>query len=325
MKFRRFSSYVLASAVRVIAVFICVPWTMPARAQDASKYYTVQHASQFTTDWTGFYREIDAKTAAVRAEFPHHLDLSFGHNVKQRLDLYLPKGKVAGAPVFLFLHGGGFREGDRAQYGFVAKPFVEKGIIVAVASYRLTDEGFVYPSQVEDVRLAVEWLHRHIEQYGGDGMRIYVGGHSSGGILAADVGVDRSWLRKAGVPVNALRGIVPVSALYDLRVTDPAILQKVFWGVYASTPERQAQASPILNIRDPAPEAVVAVGSLETHQSEDFVTGSKDLVAKLNAAGAHAEFLSLDGSAHKDTALALGKPGSQLSEAVIRMINGSSR
>jgi arylformamidase len=93
---------------------------------------------------------------------------------------------VAGASTFLFLHGGAFREGDRAQYGYVAKSFVEQGILVAVATYQLTGEGFIDPDQVEDVKLAVSWLHQHIAHYGGDGMRIYVGGHSSGAILAAD-------------------------------------------------------------------------------------------------------------------------------------------
>jgi acetyl esterase/lipase len=306
-----------------LALATCVPWAVPARAQDASKYYTVQHPELFKTDWTGFYRTIDAATAAVRAQFPHVLDLSYGQNIKQRLDLYMPKQKVTGAPVFLFLHGGGFREGDRAQYGFIAKPFVEKGIIVAVASYRLTDPGFVYPSQVEDVRHALQWLHQNIHTYGGDGMQLYVGGHSSGGILAADVGVDRTWMKQAGIPTLALRGMVPVSALYDLRVNDPAAANKVFWSVYAASADRQRAASPILNIRDPVPKALVAAGSTEQQEFEDFVAGSMQLVKKLNDAGVKAQFMSLEGQAHKDTALALGDSSSPLSQAVVEMILGT--
>jgi acetyl esterase/lipase len=306
-----------------LALATCVPWAVPARAQDASKYYTVQHPELFKTDWTGFYRTIDAATAAVRAQFPHVLDLSYGQNIKQRLDLYMPKQKVTGAPVFLFLHGGGFREGDRAQYGFIAKPFVEKGIIVAVASYRLTDPGFVYPSQVEDVRHALQWLHQNIHTYGGDGMQLYVGGHSSGGILAADVGVDRTWMKQAGIPTLALRGMVPVSALYDLRVNDPAAANKVFWSVYAASADRQRAASPILNIRDPVPKALVAAGSTEQQEFEDFVAGSMQLVKKLNDAGVKAQFMSLEGQAHKDTALALGDSSSPLSQAVVGMILGT--
>jgi arylformamidase len=311
----------IASGLIALAVSLaCAP---AVKAQDASKYYTVLHPEQFHTDWAGFYREIDAKTAAVRAEFPHHLDLPYGPNIKQRLDLYLPRAKGAGAATFLFLHGGGFREGDRAQYGYIAKPFVEQGILVAVASYRLTDGGFVYPDQVEDVKLAVRWIHQHIAHYGGNAMRIYVGGHSSGAILAADVGVDRSWMPRAGLPVGALQGIAPVSALYDLRVSDPNALQKVFWNVYAPTTEIQERASPILKVRDPAPAAVVGVGALEQHTSEDFLAGSMGLVEKLNAAGSKAQLISLPGMDHKEAALALGDGQSEISLAIIGMINGS--
>lgn len=312
----------LASTLRFLALAACVPWAVPARAQDASKYFTVQHPELFKTDWPGFYRTIDAATIAVRAQYPHVLDLAYGDNVKQRLDLYMPKEKVSNARVFLFLHGGGFREGDRAQYGFVAKPFVEKGIIVAVASYRLTDPGFVYPSQVEDVRGALEWLYRNVRTYGGDGMRLYVGGHSSGGILAADVGADRSWMKPAGMPPQALRGMIPVSATYDLRV-DPAAADKVFWGVYAAGPDRQRDASPVLHIRDPAPRALVAVGSTERQEFEDFVAGSMELVKALSHAGVQARFMSLEGKAHKDTALALGDGSSALSQAAVEMILGN--
>ena len=110
-------------------------------AQDMSKYYTVMHPEEFTIDWTGFYKTNNEGTARLRKEYPHHLDLAFGSDPKQAIDLYLPKGEVFEAPVFLFLHGGGFREGDRAHYGAIAKPFVKNGVITAVASYRLTMDG----------------------------------------------------------------------------------------------------------------------------------------------------------------------------------------
>src|ERR1700722_9731266 len=176
-----------ASALLSLAAYI-----PSASAQDASTYYTVQHPDQFKIDWGAFYRQADAKTAAVRGEFPNKLDLPFGDDVKQRLDLYFPKKKPQRAAVFLFFHGGGFREGDRAQYGFVAKPFAERGVITAVASYRLTGDGFKYPDQPHDAQLAVEWLYRHIAEYGGDPDQIYIGGLSAGGVLGGGIGGGRA-------------------------------------------------------------------------------------------------------------------------------------
>ena len=67
--------------------------------QDKSTYYTVMHADEFTIDWAGWYQKGDELTAELRAEFPHHLDLAYGEDAKQKLDLYLPKGNLKDAPV----------------------------------------------------------------------------------------------------------------------------------------------------------------------------------------------------------------------------------
>jgi acetyl esterase/lipase len=283
-------------------------------AQDASKYFTVQHPEQFKIDWGSFYRQADTMTAEVRAEFPHQLNLAYGTDAKQGLDLYFPKNKPTRAPVFLFLHGGGFREGDRAQYGFVAKPFAENGVITAVASYRLTGDGFKYPDQTRDVQRAFIWLYKHAAEYGGDPRRIYVGGHSAGAILSADIGVDRRWMKAAGIPKNVFRGMVPISGPYDLRTPG----RKGESDVYAPTAALQAAASPLLHIVDPVPASIVAVGSTET-----YLASSQQLADKLQASGAKAVFLSLDGEDHRDTVHDLGDSNSLLAKAVLRMIQDS--
>lgn len=282
-----------------------------AAAQDYSTYYTVTHPDEFQIDWGAFYRTMTERTAAVRERYPHHLGLAYGDDPKQRLDLYLPQGEVTGAPVFLFLHGGGFREGDRAQYGAVAEPFVRNGIITAVASYRLTPEGFHYPDQSNDTKAAIRWLHGRVADFGGDPERLYVGGHSAGAILSADIGVDRKWMVDAGIPASALRGIVPVSGPYDMRQGG----RQGERNAYAPTAELAEQASPVLHVGDPAPLALVAVGSVEAYQES-----SQELVAKLEAAGADASYLLLDGEDHKDTALSLATEDSELFQAVLRMI-----
>lgn len=296
----------------LICLLLALPMAHPhAIAQDMSTYYTVMHPDEFAIDWAAFYRTMEARTAEVRQRYPHHLDLAYGDHPKQRLDLYLPEGEVSGAPVFLFLHGGGFREGDRAQYGAVAEPFLARGIITAVASYRLTPDGFHYPDQPDDAKRAVEWLYRHVQDYGGDPESLYVGGHSAGAILSADIGVDRGWMAGAGIPAAALKGIVPISGPYDLRQSGRPGEQSA----YAPTPELRERASPVLHVGDPAPAAVVAVGSLENYQAS-----SQELVEKLTAAGSEAAYVLLDGQDHKDTALSLADPDSPLFQAVLRMI-----
>ncbi len=288
--------------------------TNGSNAQDMSKYYTVTHPDEFTIDWTGFYHHMNKRTAKVREQFPHHLDLVYGTDPKQRLDLYLPKDKTANAPVFLFLHGGGFREGDRTHYGAVAEPFVKEGVITAVASYRLTGSGAHYPDQPDDVKRAVKWLFENIGDYDGDPEAIYVGGHSAGAILSADVGVDRAWLSGMGLPKEILKGIVPISGPYDVRARGRP--GEVY--AYAPTAELREQASPILQINDPTPTVLVAVGSEEGYQESSMA-----FTEALKTAGVNARYLLLDGQNHADTALSLADGDSELFKQVMILIRGS--
>jgi acetyl esterase/lipase len=273
-------------------------------AQDAQTYYSVRHPQQFAIDWAGFYREADLKTAATRGAFPHQLDIPYGPDPRQRLDLYLPAGTPSGAPVFLFLHGGGFREGDRAHYGFVAKPFLERGIITAVASYRLAGQGARYPDQPEDTRRIVQWLHGNVARYGGDPGALYIGGHSAGAILAADVGVDRAWMGELGIPRQALRGIVAISGRYDLSVGGRPGERDL----YAPTPEAKRLASPVHRIQDPVPCALVALGGGEPERLDD----SRRFAARLGAAGVAAKLFVIDGADHAQAIERLADPASEL-------------
>ena len=297
-----------------LAVVLLTFLSGAVNAQDMSQYYTVQHPDEFTIDWTGFYHRMNEHTARVRDQFPHYLDLAYGTDPKQRLDLYLPEGEVSNAPVFLFLHGGGFREGDKAHYGSVAEPFVESGVITAVASYRLTGSGAHYPAQPDDVKGAVKWLYENIADHGGNPEALYVGGHSAGAILSADIGADRAWLVEMGMPKEILKAIIPVSGPYDVRSRGRP--GEVY--TYAPTPELREQASPILHVNDPVPVALVAVGSEEGYQES-----STAFTEALKAVGVDAHYLLLEGEDHADTALSLANGGSELFRQALEMILGT--
>jgi acetyl esterase/lipase len=211
--------------------------------------------------------------------------------------------------VFVFLHGGGFREGDRAQYGYVAKPFAKHGIVTVVASYRLTPE-FTYPDQPNDTKQMLEWVFHHIESYGGDPSNIYVGGHSAGAALTADVCVDREWLEERSLPPDLIKGCVPISGSYDLRSDSRR--------EYIPDPTMRAAASPILNIEESPPPSIVAVGSVEQQ-----LEPSREFVKRLREKRGHAELLVLEGMEHDEAVAALGSEHGNLFQAILGMIKGN--
>lgn len=290
-----------------LALLIAATTTPLASAQDWTTYHTVVHAKDFELDWGKFYRMAEAKTMAVRKELRHELDVPYGKDPKQRMDLYFPTAKAANAPVLLFLHGGGFREGDRKQYGYVGEPFAKHGIITVVASYRLTP-GFTYPAQPDDTKAIVAWIHKNIARYGGDPNAIYISGHSAGAILTADVGADLAWLDALKVPRSAVRGIVPISGSYDLRGSKRL--------EYLPTPEAEEKASALLHVNAPAPVAIVAYGSLEERLKEP----SAALVKALAAKGIKAKTLNLEGKDHATAVWELSDENSTLTKAILSMI-----
>ena len=98
-------------------------------------------------------------------------------------------------PILVFYHGGGFRLGDLDCYDPICRELADRAdaIVVSVA-YRLAPE-YRYPAAVADSYAALEWVHAHAAEIGGDGGQIAVGGDSAGGNLAAVVSLkarDRS-------------------------------------------------------------------------------------------------------------------------------------
>jgi arylformamidase len=267
-------------------------------------------------------------TREARAALPHHLDLAYGTDPKQKLDVYLPVQKPTNAPVLLFLHGGANAQGDRAVYGYIARPFAARNIVTVIASFRLAKAGdglggdlpgsraWTYPAQREDAEALVLWIHRNIAKYGGDPNAIFVAGHSSGAVLAADIGADRSWLERAGISRAVLKGVAPVSGLYDFTVPTGPVTHD-----FAPTLELKRAASPLFHLNDPAPTWILAYGVGNIAKTEaEFRAPSELFKTKLEEKNATARSFPLPDKTHRETVLELGKEGSPLSEAVIAMI-----
>src|ERR1700679_2349691 len=100
-------------------------------------------------------------------------DLPYGAGARQKLDLYVPDGLKAPAPVILFFYGGSWQSGSKATYLAFGQAFASRGIIVAVADYRVYPQ-VRYPAFVEDGASALAFVHAHVAQQGGDPARIFV-------------------------------------------------------------------------------------------------------------------------------------------------------
>ena len=126
------------------------------------------------------------------------------------LDLYLPEG-VKAPPLLVWVHGGAWSGGSKAG---VPKVFVERGIATASLDFRLSTEAR-FPAQVHDIKAAIRFLRASAPKYGYRAERIAIAGSSSGGHLAALVGVTNGHRELEGTVGPHLDQSSSVHAIVD--------------------------------------------------------------------------------------------------------------
>ncbi|MBO6730802.1 MAG: alpha/beta hydrolase [Maricaulis sp.] len=145
---------------------------------------------------------------------------------RHALNLVLPADGAARATV-LWIHGGAWAAGGRADEMGLAQALAAEGIAVAVMSYRLSpgrwmsenlpDTGVQHPAHIEDVARAFAWLWTHAPEHGLDRETLFVSGFSAGGHLSALLATDERYLIAEGLSDDAIRGAIPVGGTYDVE------------------------------------------------------------------------------------------------------------
>jgi len=130
------------------------------------------------------------RSSAINVE----VDIAYAStdNPRQKLDLYLPKKRVSGEPLPLvaFIHGGGWRNGDKRGGLRRVAALVESGEFAGASiGYRLSGEA-VWPAQIHDCKAAIRWLRANAASFAIDPDRIAVMGSSAGGHLVAMLGTS---------------------------------------------------------------------------------------------------------------------------------------
>jgi len=113
---------------------------------------------------------------------------------KEKLDVYIPSGEWKNnRPAVLFIHGGGFKGGDKAEYrsASVSADLARAGYVAVSCNYVLStkEKPGAWPQNIADCREAVRWMRKNASDLGIDSQRIAVAGGSAGGYLALMVGL----------------------------------------------------------------------------------------------------------------------------------------
>jgi acetyl esterase/lipase len=252
------------------------------------------------------------------------VEIAYGDHARQRLD-FTPAA-APGAPLVLFVHGGGWSRGDKRIAGHMAAHFHGRGYAFAAINYRLVPDARP-DGQAADVAAAIARLRGDARRLGIDPDRIMLIGHSAGAHLVALVGTDPAYLAAHRIPLSAIAGVVPLDgAGYDVPRQIAAagpFLRRIYANAFGEEPDYQRRVSPVAHAAGPnaARFLILHVAS----RPDDSGAQSQALAAALRAARTPAEVEAVDGN-HMTIFRGFGTPGhraTELTDAFSARIFGS--
>lgn len=259
-------------------------------------------------------RYAEASAAAVQGNAAAALDIAYGPDPRQRLDILPAAGAAGSAPAILFFHGGFWTGGTKESRRFPATAWNARGVTWVSVEYRLTP-AVTLDDIVGDVRKAVAWFHANARTYGCDPAALHVCGNSAGGHIAGMLAAG-GWHKAHGLPDDAVKSATAISGLFDL-----APLLQTFVNAWLKLDDEGARRnSPMLL---PPPRAgLPVVVSWGGRESTEFARQSRDYAAMCAHAGAGVTLADRADANHLSIIGDLAEPGSPLFTAMARHITG---
>jgi acetyl esterase/lipase len=225
---------------------------------------------------------------------------------EMHLDLYLPKEGTGPFPAVVYVHGGGWRGGNKNAFARQAAHMATRGFAGACIEYRLSGEA-KWPAAIHDAKAAVRWVRANAGPYRIEPNRIGAAGGSAGGHLVALLGTtaDRKDLEGDGGSHGVSSRVIAVAAFnpaVDLvsfgKQAPGNASNSVFEFLGASfkdNPRLWKLATPITHASAKSAKFLFLHGTSDT--TVPFQQ-SVDMLNKLKAAGVDAELFQAEKAGH---------------------------
>jgi len=186
-------------------------------------------------------------------------------------DVFLPPLEEKNRPAVLFIHGGGWIEGDRSQLRGYGILLARLGFVCMCNSYRLSNES-IWPAQIQDVNCAIRYLRANATDLGLDPDRIGVSGNSAGGhlsLMAAATNYDQIFEGEGGSnevssEIKAVCAVYPPTTIRQLEMLNP--LENAFLMLMGKEAKKEDydKASPLNYVTEDYPPCMLIHGSTDS-------------------------------------------------------------
>jgi acetyl esterase/lipase len=244
------------------------------------------------------------------------------NDAPQQVDIYYPASSGPW-PVLLYVHGGGWQAGDKAE-GAAWRSLTERGFLVVSVNYRLASDGVKFPAMIEDVKCAVRYLRAHAAQYNLDVGRIGAAGVSAGahlvdllGLADEAVGWDTGEYAEQSSRVQAVVTLAGVSDLTLKRGATESMAAMIYYAFdiapgSALDPVLSA-ASPVTYITPDDPPFLIIHGD-----QDNVVPVEQSLVLdeQLKKGGVRSELIIIRNGTHGIYGENISPTGQELSDRI---------
>src|SRR5690348_12103937 len=232
--------------------------------------------------------------------------VAYGPAAIEQLDIY--RSACTPAPIFVFIHGGAWRSGRSKDFAGPAEMFLPAEAHYVVPDFAwVQDVGGNLMVLADQVCRAVAWVYKNAARFGGDPNRLYIGGQSSGGHLAA-VALTTDWQRQFNLPADIIKGGMCISGIYDLTPVRLSARSRYV----AFDDATVAALSPLWHLDRLHALVVVAYGTCET---PEFQRQNREFAAAVEASGKVVELLVGEHYNHFELPETLGNPYGLLGRA----------
>ncbi|MGI8820945.1 MAG: alpha/beta hydrolase fold domain-containing protein [Chthoniobacterales bacterium] len=248
-------------------------------------------------------------------------ELTYGMDGRKplKLDLYQPVHPSAPLPLIVMVHGGSWNVGNKEQLSAINRYLAGENYTVAAINYRHAPKE-PFPSAVEDVFRAIDFLKGHAVEAHLDTTRIVLMGRSAGGQIALSAAYSGK--------VPEVRGVVALYAPADLVLgyekpsrrwvlDSKKVLEDYLGGTRTEKPQTYAAASPINFVGAGTPSTLLIHGSLDPIV---WPLQSENLAARLQEAGRPHLYLPLPWATHGCDANLSGPSGQLTLYAIDRLL-----